>query len=95
MFRILLSAFNTALGFVFRSIIVKFAVFFGLFFVTTAFIPILKGLVDKFLFKGDSLNALPDTIIYWLNLFQFSYGASLVISAYLTAFIIRRIPVIG
>lgn len=95
MFRILLSAFNTALGFVFRSIIVKFAVFFGLFFVTTAFIPILKGLIDKFLFNGDLFNQLPDIVIYFLNLAQFSYGASLCISAILTRFIIRRIPVIG
>ena len=95
MFRILLSAFNSALGFVFRSLIVKFAVFFGLLFITTEFIPVLKSIVDKYLFNGDSLNSLPDFIIYFLNLVQFPYGASLVISAYITAFIIRRIPVIG
>jgi len=95
MFRILFSAFNSALGFVFRSIIVKFAVFFGLFFVVTEFIPILIEVISKYFLNVNIFNQLPDGVIYFLNVFQFPSGASLCLSAYLTRFVIRRIPVLG
>ncbi|UBI64305.1 hypothetical protein GF111_26525 [Serratia sp. HRI] len=37
MFGILVSAFNVALGFVLRTVVVKFILFFGLYFVVQAF----------------------------------------------------------
>ncbi|CAM7001005.1 hypothetical protein ESCOCP330B_10365 [Escherichia coli] len=41
MFGILISALNTLLGFVFRSLIIKFVVFFALYFVVQGFVEIL------------------------------------------------------
>lgn len=38
MFGILISALNTLLGFVFRSLIIKFVVFFALYFVVQGFV---------------------------------------------------------
>lgn len=95
MFGILLSAFNAALGFVFRSVIIKFAVFFGLYFVVSEFMPFLKDMLGNYLFSTEVFNNLPDTIVYYLNLMQFSHGVTICLSAYLTRFIIRRLPVIG
>lgn len=97
MFGIVLSALNVILGFVFRSIIVKFGVFFGLFFVVTEFVQVLIG--SGLLPDSSSLNGvfagIPSGVWYFLDLFNFSLGFSMILSAYATRFIIRRIPVIG
>lgn len=45
MFGILISALNTLLGFVFRSLIIKFVVFFALYFVVQGFVEILVELL--------------------------------------------------
>ena len=45
MFKILLSALNTGLAFVFRSLLVKFGIFFALYFVTTGFVGLISGLL--------------------------------------------------
>ncbi|AFH91928.1 DUF2523 family protein [Providencia stuartii] len=55
--------------------------------------------IDWFLPKSTNLaelfGSLPDAIWYFLNLLQFPLGVPLVISAMLTRFIIRRLPIIG
>ncbi|EPD1512537.1 DUF2523 family protein [Klebsiella pneumoniae] len=38
---------------------------------------------------------LPDSVWFWLNLFQIPTGISMMVSAIITRFIIRRLPVIG
>lgn len=45
MFGIVSSALNAALGFVLRSVLIKFVVFFGLFFVVTGFMGILTPML--------------------------------------------------
>lgn len=97
MFGIFLSALNAALAFLVRSVIVKFAVFFGLFFVTTEFMQVLNasGLFPNANPISSSLGAIPAGVWYFLDLFNVSAGVPLILSAYATRFIIRRIPVIG
>jgi hypothetical protein len=95
MFGILLSAFNVILGFVFRSLIVKFVMFFALFFVTTEFIQILVGLLPDGSALSGALGGIPASVWYFLDLFNVSGGIPLLVSAWVTRFIIRRIPVIG
>ncbi|HGJ5883858.1 DUF2523 family protein [Arsenophonus sp.] len=67
-----------------------------MFYITTEFIPVV---IDGFLPKSTNLaelfGALPDAIWYFLNLLQFPFGVPLVISAMVTRFIIRRLPIIG
>lgn len=97
MFGILLSALNVVLGFIFRSVIVKFVIFFALFFIVTGFVSVLQS--SGLLPSADSLNGafslIPSSVWYFLDLFKFSLGFSMVLSAYVAKFIIRRIPVIG
>lgn len=97
MFGILVSAFNVALGFIFRSIIVKFVVFFGLFFVVTEFVSVLQssGLLPSAGSINGALGGIPSSVWYFLDLFNFSMGFSALLSAWVARFIIRRIPVIG
>jgi hypothetical protein len=95
MFGILMSAVGAAFGFLLRSLLVKFAVFFALFFVTTEFI----GYIASKLPDASSLNAtlgqLTPGVWYFLDYFGFSYGFPLILSAMVLRFIIRRIPIIG
>lgn len=97
MYGILLSALNTILAFVIRSIIVKFVIFFALFFISTEFVKVLvsSGALPNANSVGSSLGSIPSAVWYFLDLFNISNGIPLILSAYATRFIIRRIPVIG
>ncbi|MDX7986502.1 DUF2523 domain-containing protein [Xenorhabdus sp. 12] len=94
--RLLKILLGEGLGFVFKGIVAKFFLFFALFYITTEFIPII---IDWFLPNSINLaelfGSLPDAIWYFLNLLQFPLGVPLVISAMVTRFIIRRLPIIG
>lgn len=95
MFGIVLSALNVVLGFIFRSVVVKFGVFFGLFFITTEFIAILTSLLPDSSSLASALGGIPSGVWYFLDLFNVTAGIPLLLSAWATRFIIRRIPVIG
>lgn len=97
MYGILLSAFNSVLTFVLRSVLVKFVLFFGLFFVTTEFIQVLSasGLLPSATSLSGVMGGVPSAVWYFLDLFSFSVGFSALLSAWVTRFIIRRIPLIG
>lgn len=97
MFGILLSALNSVVGFVLRSAIVKFVVFFGLFFITTEFVDVLaaSGLLPSASSLNGVFGGVPAGVWYFLNLFNFTTGVSALVSAWTTRFIIRRIPIIG
>lgn len=97
MFGIILSALNVLLGFLIRSVIVKFVIFFGLFFITTEFIQVLAsaGILPNATSVSTSLGSIPSGVWYFLDLFNVSAGIPIIFSAYVARFIIRRIPVIG
>lgn len=88
---------SAALGFLLRSVIAKFFLFFGLFFVTTEFVQVLLSV--GILPSASSLNGVwggvPSAVWYFLDLFNFTMGFSTILSAMATRFIIRRIPIIG
>lgn len=95
MFSVFVSALNVALGFLIRSVIVKFAVFFGLFFVTTGFVSLLAPLLPNGSALSSALGGLPSGVWYFLDLFNVSAGIPILLSAWASRFIIRRIPIIG
>ncbi|MGG7605408.1 DUF2523 family protein [Massilia sp. BKSP1R2A-1] len=95
MWVLLLGAVNTLLGFVFRSVMVKFVVFFALYFVVTEFVVLLVPLLPDASGIGGALGGIPATVWYFLDLFNVSAGIPILLSAYVTRFAIRRIPVIG
>ena len=95
MFGIVLSAFNAALGWVFRSVLVKFVLYFALYFVTVEFTQVLITLLPSASSLTNAFSGITASVWYFLDLFAFSQGLPLVLSAVVTRFIIRRIPLIG
>lgn len=95
MFGILVSAFNFILAWVVRSVLVKFVLYFGLYFVTTEFIQIISSLLPNANSLNGALSGIAANTSYFLDVFALQTGLSLIISAYVTRFIIRRIPIIG
>ena len=95
---LILRLFSGFLGFVFKGIVAKFFVFFALFFITTEFIPVVIELFipENLRVNFQTLfNNLPSDMWYFLELLKVPFGVTLFISAMLSRFIIRRIPVIG
>ncbi|OCG70670.1 DUF2523 domain-containing protein [Gilliamella sp. Occ3-1] len=78
-----------------RSVLVKFLIMFALFFVMSEFIPVLVKLLPSSTNLKDLFVLLPDSVWYFLNYFKVPTGITMVISALLTRFLIRRIPIIG
>jgi hypothetical protein len=95
MFGIFLSALNSVLGWVFRSLLVKFGVFFALYFITSEFVGLIVRLIPDTGSVNGAMSVIGSGTWYFLNVFQVTQGLSLVVSAYATRFVIRRIPVIG
>lgn len=42
-----------------------------------------------------TLDAVPTSIIYFLTVFEFNFGLTVIFTAYIARFLLRRIPVIG
>lgn len=95
MFGIVLSAINVALAFIFRSVLVKFVLYFGLFFVTTEFIAILTTILPTGSALSSSLAGIPSSVWYFLDLFNVTAAIPALLTAWVTRFIVRRLPVIG
>lgn len=95
MFGIVLSALNAALGFVFRGVVVKFAVMFAAWFVAVELIDALIPYIPGVSSLSSSLAALPPTLWYFLDLMKLDVGIPLVLAALSTRFLIRRIPFVG
>lgn len=95
MFGLLMSAFNAALGFVFRQVVVKFVVFFAVFLLIGEFVSVLGSFLPNPGNLTGALSGLSSDIWWFLDLFAFSQGASLVVTAMVYRFLIRRIPLIG
>lgn len=95
MFGLITSALNTLLGFVFRTLVIKFVVFFALYFVVQELVKEMAQWLPHSTDLITLFTSLPDSVWYFLNLFLLPQGVGMVLSALLTRFIIRRIPVIG
>lgn len=83
---------------IFREVVIKFAVFTALFVVLAFLIPKAIGLVSPWIGTSGLTSAfagLGSGVWYFLDFFQLGYGVPLLISAAVTRFLIRRLPVIG
>lgn len=100
LFGILLSALQSVLGFVLRSVTIKFVFFWILWLAVREIVPVLTSYgffpgASKASALTNSLLNIPSGVWYFLDLMNFSTGVTAILSAYVTRFIIRRIPVIG
>lgn len=95
MFAVFMAALNTALAFVFRSVLVKFALYFGLWFVCTEFIAILAPKLPGASSITSAMSGISPGVWWVLDLFRLDFGLPAVLAAAVTRFAIRRLPIIG
>ena len=91
----MLAALYAALGWLVRSVLVKFVLFFGLWFVTSELLPVLVSHLPSTAGIESSWAGIPSGVGYFLNVFQIPTGLSMMLSALATRFAIRRIPLLG
>lgn len=83
---------------IFREIVIKFLVFTALFVVLAFLIPKAIAMVTPWIGTSglsSAFGGLGSGVWFFLDFFQLAYGVPLVISAFVTRFLIRRLPVIG
>ncbi|EOY8363557.1 DUF2523 family protein [Salmonella enterica subsp. salamae] len=95
MFGIMTSVLYGVLGFLLRSVVVKFTVFFALYFIVQEFVPLILNMVNRQLPLLALISEIPDSLKYFFAVFKIIDGINIILSAFVTRFIIRRIPVIG
>ncbi len=98
MFALLRSALNYGAGLFMKTGLVKWGVMFAAFFLISDLLVILLELAlpaGGIQALNSAFAGIPNEMWFFMNLFQMSYGIPLLISAYVTRFIIRRLPIIG
>lgn len=95
MYGILLSAGYSLLGFLARSVIAKFFLFFGLWYVTTEFSAVLIDYLPGADILNSAFASQTPGVWFFLDLFQVSEGISACLAAFVLRFAIRRLPIIG
>lgn len=94
MFAAMMAVVWTALGWVFRSVVFKFVVVVVIFWIISELAPVLGSLLPTIGF-GDTFTVIDPGVWFFLDFFQIPTGVSMLLSAYVTRFLIRRIPFIG
>ncbi|EQA7448575.1 DUF2523 domain-containing protein, partial [Escherichia coli] len=65
MFGIMTSVLYGVLGFLLRSVIVKFTVFFALYFIVQEFVPLILDMVNRQLPLLALISSIPDSLKYF------------------------------
>lgn len=97
MYGILVSAFNFLLGWIFRGVVIKFIILTALYYVVTWIAESVLSQLDISPLTGlqTVLDAIPTGVLWFMTHLRADVGIPLILGAYLTAFFIRRLPVIG
>jgi hypothetical protein len=86
------------LSWVFREVMVKFVVFVAIFGLVSFLVPravsYLGGFISPQSFSS-AFTSIDSGVWFVLQFFGLDYGVPLIISAYVSRFLIRRLPVIG
>lgn len=94
----MLALFVPVLSWLLRTVVIKFVFLVVLAVIFELFIPVVIGYVSPFItafLQSSGFSGL-DAGVWWvLDLFNISFGVPLVLSAYVSRFLIRRIPFIG
>lgn len=98
MYAVFISALMFLMKWVFTKAVIAFVVLTVLFVLVENFSGELFSLIGDSL-SGSSLSGafsnMASGVWYFLNFFQISIGVPMLISAFITRFLIRRLPVIG
>lgn len=98
MWAILLSTVWTTVSFIFRTVVIKFVIFTAMFLLLSELLPMVIRIVGFRSFTSTlatSLLQIPSSVWFFLNAFRFDVGVPLILSAYASRFVIRRLPLVG
>lgn len=85
-------------GFLLREIIVKFTVFTAVFALVALLVPVAIEYLAPYIGVAglsSAFTGLSAGVWFWLDAFQLQFAVPLLISAWVSRFLIRRLPVIG
>jgi hypothetical protein len=83
---------------IFRGVVIKFVIFTGLFAVMALLIPRIISWILPFITPASltsAFSSISPAMWWFIDMFQLDVGLPLLISAVVTRFLIRRLPVIG
>lgn len=83
---------------IFREVVVKFVIFTALFALLAFLIPKAILIVSPWVNSSgltSAFSGLGSGVWFFLDFFQLGFGVPLLLSAAVTRFLIRRMPVIG
>lgn len=95
MFTIFKQAGIFLLNLVFSTGALKFLGFGLLFLLVELVIQVLWDLLPDWMTLNGIFSFMTPEMWWFLDLINFSFGAPLILSAYATRFLIRRLPIIG
>ncbi len=81
-----------------RAVVVKAVVFTAIFAAVLILVPVVISYLGGFVSSGGLNSAfgnLSGGVWFFLDSFNIAYGLPLVISAWVSRFLIRRLPVVG
>lgn len=90
--------FAPVLTWVFREVLIKFVLFTSIIAVVVWLVPKAVGYLLPFIGVGNltaAFSQFDSGVWFWLDFFRLNVGVPLLISAYVSRFLIRRLPVIG
>lgn len=88
----------SVVSFFIQEALVKFLVLASLFFLVSLLTPLLLTLLSPFISSSSlsgAFSSIPSSVWFFLDFFALDVGIPFLISAHVTRFIIRRLPVIG
>ncbi|WP_150539695.1 DUF2523 family protein [Actinobacillus vicugnae] len=88
-------SFSGILSFIFKSLVIKFVVFAIIFLVVTEVVPILFEVFIPEQELQRYFESIPSESLFFLSVFKIDVGIQMILSAYMTRFMIRRIPFVG
>lgn len=94
MFDRFLSALWAVVTWIFDAGKVKWIVGTGVVYMATAFLELVISYIPAHDLSA-AFSLIPPDLYYFLNLFEFDFGFGICMSALVSRFIIRRLPVVG
>lgn len=90
--------FGWVLSWVFRGVVIKMVILTAVIALVSVLVPVAVSYIAGFISPTaltSAFSLVPPGVWYFLDAFRIDFGAPMVISAFVSAFLIRRLPVIG
>lgn len=94
----LAALFAPVISWIFRTVVIKFVLMAVVFVAVSELFPLVIELLGSFILPGgltSAFSGIPPGVWFFLDFFALDVGIPLLISAHVSRFLIRRIPVIG